>query len=145
MPKILIVDDEENNRDLLKKFFDFFGEDADFTLIEAVSGAEAVEKSASEYPDLILMDIKMETDDAGLDATKVIRSKEKDTQVPIWAVTSQAMKSYDNEASDREKCLKAGCTEYYSKPFDTVELIKRISELLDLEIPAPTKRRMGIE
>jgi len=145
MAKILIVDDEENNRDLLRKFFDFFGEDADIILIEAVSGAEAVEKNASESPDLILMDIKMETDVAGLDATRAIRSEEKDSQVPIWAVTSQAMESYDNESSDREKCLMAGCNEYYSKPFDTVELVKRISELLDLEIPAPTKRRMGIE
>jgi len=145
MPKVLIVDDNENNRMLFNKFFDFFSEEENIELIEAASGAEAVQKTEEFEPDLILMDIKMESQYAGLDAVRTIREKEKFVTTPIWAITSQAMEANGIDQGDEQKCLAAGCNEYISKPFDTVQLIQMISKLLNMEIPPLLKKRMGIE
>lgn len=145
MPKILIVDDEEKNRLLLENFFELFGEEAGIELVEAQSGSEAIEIARREKPDLIFMDVKMESDYAGLDATRIITHDPDTAHIPVWAVTSQAMEAYDDELSDRAKSLEAGCKEYFSKPFDAVVLIQKISKLLNIEIPAKTRMRMGIE
>lgn len=145
MPKVLIVDDKEENRYVLKNFFKLFGINSGIELVEASSGKEAVEKALSTKPDLIIMDVKMESDYAGLDATKAIRADDKIKNIPVWALTSQAMESNDADEGDRVKCLGAGCNDYITKPFDQVELIQKISILFNIEIPQKTKMRMGIE
>jgi CheY-like chemotaxis protein len=145
MAKVLIVDDKEENRYVLNNFFKLFGIDSGIELSEATTGKEAVTKVTSEKPDLVLMDIKMETDDAGLEAVKAIRQDSSVNQIPIWAITSQAMDAHDGEESDRVKCLNAGCDHYITKPIDQVELLLKVSKQLNITIPEKTKMRMGVE
>lgn len=147
MPKILIVDDKEENRNVLKNFFRLFGtkSKSGIELFEAATGAEAVEMAQQETFDLIFMDINMETPEAGLEATKKIRAIPEIAKTPIWAITAQAMESHGAEISDREKCLKVGCNDHIPKPFDSIELLKKTSSQLGIEIPKKTKLRMGIE
>ncbi len=144
MPKVLIVDDNNENRDVLKFFFRHFDVDSGIELLEAVSGDEAVRMVEREKPDLVLMDIKMETDYAGLDATRRIRANPEISKSVIWALTSQAMDAYDSEKSDRDKCLEAGCDAYITKPFDQVKLLKDISALLNVPIPERVRKRLGL-
>lgn len=144
MPKVLIVDDKEENRYVLKKFFKLFGMNSGIEILEAQTGKEAIEIVKEHKPDLVLMDIKMETDYAGLDATRIIRTDSDIGNTQIWAITSQAMEAHDGEISDKDKCLNAGCDHYITKPFDQVELLLNISEQLKIEIPPKTKLRMGI-
>lgn len=144
MPKILIVDDNAGNRDVLKNFFRLFDVDAGIEIFEALSGEEAVKKVEELKPDLVLMDIKMETDLAGLEATRKIRMNPATEKTVVWAITSQAMEAYDSEKSDRAKCIEAGCDDYISKPFDHVKLIKDISKLLNVPIPERILNRLGI-
>ncbi|HQJ06106.1 MAG TPA: response regulator [Spirochaetota bacterium] len=134
MAKILIVDDKKENREVLLNFFRFFGRKAPIEIDEAASGKEAVEKASTSKPDLILMDVNMETTYAGLDATKEIKTK-YGKDIKIWAVTSQAMKGYEYEDSDEAKCLAAGCDKYISKPFDQKKMLFEISDQLDIPIP----------
>lgn len=145
MPKVLIVDDKEENRYVLKNFFKLFGPDSNIEIMEAGSGKEVVEILKDEKADLVIMDIKMETDYAGLEATMEIRKIDDNKKIVIWALTSQAMEEHDGQESDRNKCLEAGCDDYITKPFDQVDLIQKISNLLSIEIPKKTKIRMGIE
>lgn len=144
MPKILIVDDNDDNRYILKNVFKLFGMNAGLDILEAVSGAEAVKTVVEQRPDLVLMDVKMESDYAGLDATRAIRSNQAVSKTVIWALTSQAMEAYDSEVSDRDKCLKAGCDDYITKPFDQAQLLGRIAELFKLDIPERIKSRLGL-
>ena len=145
MPTIIIVDDKEENRYVLENFFNLFDPDADIKIIMATTGTEAVEKTKEYKPDLVLMDIKMETDDAGLAATKIIREDPETASVPVWAVTASAMEESRDQKGDRQKCLDAGCNEYIAKPFDQVDLIKKVSALLNLPIPPETKALMNID
>lgn len=144
MPKVLIVDDNAGNRDVLKSFFRLFDVDAGIEIFEALTGEEAVKMVETLKPDLVLMDIKMETDFAGLTATRKIRENPVISKTVIWAITSQAMEAYDNEKSDRNKCLEAGCDQFISKPFDHTKLLKDISSLLNVPIPERIMNRFGI-
>jgi CheY-like chemotaxis protein len=120
MPKILLVDDEEPNRDFLSRRLVKRG----FVVVEAVNGVEACTKAASERPDIILMDVNMPVLD-GLQATQQIRSNPDTRQIPIIALTALAM------AGDRERLLQAGCDDYESKPIELPQLLTKIQTLLD--------------
>lgn len=144
MAKILIADDREENRYVLVNFLRLFGPNAEIEIFEANNSKESYEIIKENRPDLVLLDIRMETDDAGLELTRRVRQEDDIKDIPIWAITAQAMEAHDNEISDHEKCIKAGCNDYIKKPFDPVILLKKISELLHIEIPENIKKRMGI-
>ena len=117
MPKILLVEDNELNRDMLSRRLQRRG----FEIITATDGEKGVALAASEMPDLILMDISLPGLN-GWDATKQIRRSGMTT--PIIALTAHAM------SGDREKTLEAGCDEYETKPVELEVLLSKIRALL---------------
>ena len=116
--KILIVEDNEMNRDMLSRRLIKKG----FEIIIAVDGEEGVKKTFSEKPDLILMDMSLPVMD-GWEATKKLKSNSDTSKIPIIALTAHAM------AQDKEKALAAGCDEYDTKPIDLDRLLSKISSL----------------
>jgi CheY-like chemotaxis protein len=130
---VLIVDDIPVNRDIMRNFFKFFGRKCPLQIDEAASGHEAVERAKNHSYDLILMDVHMESPEAGLAATRLIRRF--DPTAKIWAVTAHALERSHNRRADREKCLSAGCDLYFSKPLSQRDLLSEIVRELDLELP----------
>ena len=118
MPKILLVEDNELNRDMLSRRLQRRG----FEIVTATDGEKGVALAASEKPDLILMDISLPGLN-GWDATKQIRRNGVTT--PIIALTAHAM------SGDREKTLEAGCDEYETKPVELEILLSKIQALLN--------------
>ena len=118
MTKILIVEDNEMNRDMLSRRLLKKG----FEIILAVDGAEGVEKTINEKPDLVLMDMSLPVMD-GWEATKNLKANNETAKIPIIALTAHAM------AQDKEKALAAGCDEYDTKPIDLNRLLSKISSL----------------
>jgi two-component system, cell cycle response regulator DivK len=116
--KILVVDDTEWNRDLLVQLLE-----DEYSVLQAVDGAEGVRKTEEEKPDLILMDLGMPVMD-GWEATRRIKGNDALKHIPIIAVTSHAM------VGDEIDARKAGCDDYLSKPIDEDALIKKIKTLL---------------
>jgi signal transduction histidine kinase/ActR/RegA family two-component response regulator len=119
-PTLLLVDDDKDNRELFSGMLATVG----FRVLNAGDGREAVEKTAAEKPDLILMDIQMPEMD-GLEAIRRIRALPDVAQVPIIALTALAMKG------DRELCLEAGANDYLSKPIALRKLVKAIRSQLE--------------
>jgi len=117
--KILLVEDNEMNRDMLSRRLIRRG----FEVAMAVDGQLAIEMSVSEAPDLILMDISLPVVN-GWDATRAIRANPATAKIPIIALTANA-----NE-SDRNQALAAGCDDYDTKPVDVVRLLEKINALL---------------
>ena len=125
--RILLAEDNPVNQKLAVRLLEKQG----WQVTVASNGREAVELASKDSFDLILMDVQMPEMD-GLDATRVIRGKEKETgrHVPIIALTAHAMKE------DRERCLQAGMDAYVPKPIKVQELFKVIEEILP-EVPEP--------
>ncbi|MDY6806872.1 MAG: response regulator [Cyanobacteriota bacterium] len=119
MPKILLVEDNEMNRDMLSRRLVRKG----YEVFIAVDGAEGVEMSISKEPDLILMDMSLPVLD-GWQATTQIKANSETENIPVIAMTAHAM------AGDREKCLAAGCDEYDTKPVEFPRLLDKIQKLL---------------
>lgn len=119
MPKILLVEDNEMNRDMLSRRLVRKG----YEVIIAVDGAEGVEMSISKEPDLILMDMSLPVLD-GWQATTQIKANSETQEIPVIAITANAM------AGDREKCLAAGCDDYDTKPIEFPRLLDKIQKLL---------------
>ncbi len=119
MKKILVIEDNEPNRYLIK----FTLEKNGFEVIEAINGVSGVEMAVEQKPDLIIMDIQLPDMD-GLEATRRIRESEADGEVPIVALTSYAM------TGDREKALAAGCNGYIEKPINPETFIAEIEKYL---------------
>jgi two-component system cell cycle response regulator DivK len=120
MPKILLVEDNEMNRDMLSRRL----MRKDYTVVCATDGLEAVTMAAPEEPDLILMDMRLPELD-GWEATRRIKSGPETESIPIIALTAHAM------AGDREQALAAGSDDYDSKPIDLKRLLGKIEALLD--------------
>jgi two-component system cell cycle response regulator DivK len=119
MPKILLVEDNEMNRDMLSRRLEKRG----YTLVIAVDGGEGVAKAKSEQPDLILMDMSLPVLD-GWDATKQVKADDTTKHIPIIALTAHAMES------DRQKALEAGCDDFDTKPVELNRLLAKIEDLL---------------
>ena len=109
--KILIVDDNQDSRELVVKILKARG----YQTIEAVDGEEALEKAVAERPDLILMDRSLPKID-GYEVTRRLKNQDEFKDIPIVALTAHAMRG------DREKALEAGCEGYISKPINVREL-----------------------
>jgi len=118
--KILIVDDNLDNRELVVKILKRHG----YTTCEAVDGEDALIQAAAEQPDLILMDIALPKMD-GLEATRRLHATPEFRDTPIIALTAHAMRG------DREKALAAGCCDYISKPINVHELPTQIARNLN--------------
>jgi CheY-like chemotaxis protein len=119
MPKILLVEDNEENRDALSRRLQRRG----FEVVFAVTGTEAVARAASEKPDLILMDMNLPELD-GWEATRRIKATPEAAAVPVLALTAHAM------AGDREKALAVGYADHHAKPVDFPRLLTQIEALL---------------
>jgi two-component system, cell cycle response regulator DivK len=118
--KILVVDDNQDNRELVVKILKNRG----YCMIEAIDGEDAIKKALEAMPDLILMDISMPKID-GYEVTKRLQDREEFKDIPIIAMTAHAMKG------DREKALCAGCKDYISKPIDIRELPEKIQYFIE--------------
>ena len=117
--RILIVEDQEDNRAILRDVLSIAG----YELIEAVDGGEGVELAQKERPDLILMDIQLPVLD-GYEATRRIRANPELMAIPIIAVTSYAL------SGDEAKARAAGCNGYVTKPFSPRQLLAKVREYL---------------
>jgi len=115
---ILVVDDTDWNRDLLVQLLE-----EDYTLLQAVDGADGVRMAEEHKPDLILMDLGMPIMD-GWEATRTIKANDALKHIPIIAVTSHAM------VGDEIDARKAGCDDYLSKPIDDEALIQKIKRFI---------------
>ena len=118
MPKILLVEDNEMNRDMLSRRLVRKG----FEVVIATDGAQGVEMARSESPDLILMDMSLPVID-GWEATRRLKADGDLSAIPVIALTAHAM------AGDREKALDAGCDDYDTKPIELPRLLGKIEAL----------------
>jgi two-component system, cell cycle response regulator DivK len=119
MPRILLVEDNELNRDMLSRRLQRKGYD----VMIAVDGDAGVTMAASERPDLILMDMSLPVLD-GWEATRRIKGMQETAAIPVIALTAHVM------ADDRDKAFKAGCDDYDSKPIDFERLLGKMQALL---------------
>ena len=119
MPKILVVDDDEMNRDMLSRRLLRKG----YEVVLAVHGAEAIEKARSDRPTLILMDLSMPVLD-GYEATRRLKGDAATAGIPIIGLSAHAM------VGDREKALAAGCDDYDTKPVELPRLLGKVEAFL---------------
>jgi CheY-like chemotaxis protein len=120
MVKILLVEDNETNRDMLSRRLTRKG----YQVIIAVDGAEGLSLAQQQRPDLILMDMSLPVLD-GWEASRQLKTSAATCAIPIIALTAHAM------AGDREKALEAGCDEYETKPVEFQRLLSKIEALLN--------------
>jgi len=119
MSLILLVEDNEMNRDMLKRRL----ERRDFSVVIAVDGLQGVQMAKSENPDLILMDMSLPEMD-GWQATRELKADDEVKNIPVIALTAHAM------SGDREKAMEAGCDDYETKPIDFDRLLGKINQKL---------------
>jgi CheY-like chemotaxis protein len=119
MAKILLVEDNEMNRDMLSRRLSRNG----FEVIIAVNGQEGVDLAGSAMPDLILMDMSLPILD-GWEATRQVKANPDTAKIPVIALTAHAM------VQDKERALAAGCDEFDTKPVELPRLLEKINALL---------------
>jgi len=119
MSKILLVEDNEMNSDMLSRRLQRKGHE----VLIAIDGAQGIKLAQSENPDLILMDMSLPVLD-GWEATQQLKALPETRDIPIIALTAHAM------AGDREKCIEVGCDDYETKPVDFSRLLSKIQVLL---------------
>jgi CheY-like chemotaxis protein len=128
MPRLLVVDDNEENRDFLSRRLQRRG----FEVLLAHDGQAAVDMTRAEKPDLVLMDMNMPKLD-GWEATRQIKADPEAGRVPVIALTAHAM------AGDRERAIEAGCADYHTKPVEFPKLLSQIEALLQGGADAPPR------
>ena len=121
MPKVLLVEDNEMNRDMLSRRLMRRG----FEVIFAVDGQQGIDAARREKPDIILMDLSLPVMD-GWEATRRVKSDDATRSVPVIALTARAM------IGDRERAIEAGCDDYDTKPVEFDRLIGKIERLLGI-------------
>lgn len=119
MSRLLLVEDNDMNRDMLSRRLQRRG----FEVLIAVDGEEGIQVARSERPDLILMDMSLPLLD-GWETTRRLKASPSTSWIPVVALTAHAI------SGDREKALAAGCDEYDTKPVDIVRLLEKIQFLL---------------
>ena len=119
MAKILLVEDNDMNRDMLSRRLLRKG----YEVVMALDGQQAVEMAAAEKPDLILMDMSLPVLD-GWEATRRIKAAAETREIPVIALTAHAM------SGDREKALESGCDDYDTKPIDLARLLEKMTAAL---------------
>ena len=119
MAKILLVEDNEMNRDMLSRRLIRNGHEVSI----AIDGQQGVDMAMSQLPDLILMDMSLPVID-GWEATRRIKANDATRKIPVIALTAHAM------AGDREKAMEAGCEDYDTKPIEISRLLGKIAALL---------------
>ncbi len=119
MARILLVEDNEMNRDMLSRRLERRG----YQVSLALDGLQGVELAASLRPDIILMDMSLPGID-GWEATRRIKADEQTRRIPVLGLTAHAM------AGDRERCLEVGCDEYETKPIEFPRLLSKIEALI---------------
>jgi two-component system, cell cycle response regulator DivK len=119
MAKILLVEDNEMNRDMLSRRLMKKG----YEVIMALDGAQGVAMARSDSPDLILMDMSLPVLD-GWEATKQIKADDQVKHIPVIALTAHAM------SDDRDRALAAGCNDYDTKPIEFPRLLSKIEALI---------------
>jgi two-component system, cell cycle response regulator DivK len=119
MPRVLLVEDNEMNRDMLSRRLQRKG----YTVLIAVDGEQGLATAYSEMPDLILMDISLPFID-GYEVTRRLKANPRTKHIPVIALTAHAL------LTDRDKAMKAGCNDYDTKPVDFSRLTEKIEALL---------------
>ena len=119
MPKVLLVEDNEMNRDMLSRRLIRRG----FEVLLAVDGEQGVNTAQKELPDIILMDMSLPVLD-GWEATRRIKATAATRAIPVIALTAHAM------SGDRDKALEAGCDDYDTKPIELPRLLEKIGRLI---------------
>jgi len=120
MPKLLLVEDNEANRDMLSRRLVRHG----FEVVCAIDGPQAVASADAEQPDLILMDVAL-GEMSGWDATLAIKASAKTSKIPIIALTAHAL------ASDLARSVEVGCSDFDTKPVDLARLLGKIRICLE--------------
>ena len=120
MSRILLVEDNEMNRDMLSRRLKRKGYEVDI----AVDGAQALDAVTASKPELILMDLSLPVMD-GWEATRRLKSDPATASIPVIALTAHAM------SGDREKSIAAGCDDYDTKPVDLKRLLGKVNTLLE--------------
>ena len=128
MPKLLLVEDNENNRDMLSRRLIRQG----FQIAFALDGPEAVAFAASERPDVILMDVALGAMN-GWDATLAIKANPETAHIPVIALTAHAL------ATDRVRSVEVGCFDFDTKPIDLPRLLGKIRAALSHTQSAPSQ------
>jgi two-component system, cell cycle response regulator DivK len=122
MPKILLVEDNEMNRDMLSRRLQRKG----YTVVTAEDGEKGLLLTRSEMPDLILMDISLPLM-GGWEVTRLLKADDSTRHIPIIALTAHAW------VTDREKAIEAGCDDYDTKPVEFARLSEKIENLLTVK------------
>lgn len=123
MKKLLLVEDNEMNRDMLSRRLERRG----FQVLVAIDGEQGIAQAVAHAPDLIIMDMSLPVLD-GWESTRRLKAQERTRGIPVLALTAHAM------SGERERALAAGCDDYDTKPVDFARLLGKIESLL----PAPS-------
>ena len=125
MPKILLVEDNEMNRDMLSRRLERRG----YRVAIALDGEQGVSMAGSEAPDLVLMDMSLPVLD-GWEAARRLKAAPETQSIPIIALTAHAM------VGDRERAIEAGCDDYDTKPVEFQRLLEKIETILAKGTPS---------